>query len=204
MVAELVVGFFMEDIAHVRFMTGLVNRIASEIGVATRFDVRNASGGISQMRSELRRFLRYHTNIQSALFDILIIVQDADKEGETEVRSQIRNLIERTGYPRTTIIAAPDPYIEAWYLADPVSIQTISGYQNLIQIPQDNNEKNLYKSELSQAFGYAPLGGIEYADEIVAGMDLYRASQNLSSLRHFIDELRSALTQLVPEDRGTL
>ncbi len=146
------------------------------------------------MHSELRRFLRDYTNIESALFDILIIVQDADREGETEVKSQIRNIIERTGYPGTAIVAVPEPYIEAWYLADPVSIQTISETQNLIQIPQGNNEKDVYKRELSQAFGYAPLGGIEYADEIVANMNLYRASQNVSSLRHLIDDLRSMLT----------
>lgn len=148
------------------------------------------------MHGELRRFLRDYTNIESASFDILIIVQDADTEGETEVKSQIRNLIERTGYPGTTILAVPEPYIEAWYLADPVSIQTISGSQNLIQTPQGNNDKDVYKSVLSQVFGYALLGGIEYADEIIENMNLYRASQNVNSLRHFIDELRSALTQL--------
>ncbi len=198
--ADPIIGLFMEDIAHELFIKSLVERIASETNIQVQYDVRSAAGGIPQMRGELRRFLRGHTNIESAFFDILIVVQDADREGETEVRSRIRNLIERTGYLRTTILAVPDPYIEAWYLADPISIQNISGSQSLIQIPQGNNEKNVYKRELSQAFEYAPLGGIEYADEIVENMDLYRATRNVSSLRSFIDELRPALTLLASDD----
>ena len=190
------IGLFMEDIAHERFITSLVQRIASEAGILAQCDVRNATGGIPQMRGELRRFLRDHTNIESSLFDFLIIVQDADSESETEVKSRIRNLIERSGYPRTTIIAVPEPYIEAWYLADPVSIQAFTGSSILFQIPQVEFDKDRYKNELSHIFPSAPYGGIEYADEIVANMDLYRAGRNVNSLRHFIDELRSTLTQL--------
>ena len=194
--ADPIIGLFMEDIAHERFITSLVERIASEADINLRLDVRNSSGGISRMQGELQRFLRDHTNIESATFDILIIVQDADREGETGIKSRIRNLIGRTSYPRMTILAVPDPYIEAWYLADPSSIQALTGSSTLIQIPQGDFDKNRYKNELSRAFPYAPYGGIEYADEIVANMNLYRASQNVSSLRHLIDDLRSMLTQL--------
>ena len=190
------IGLFMEDIAHERFITSLVQRTASEIDTNVRLDVRNASGGIPRMLGELRRFLRDHTNIESTIFDILIIVQDADREGETEVKSRIRNLIERTGYPQTTILAVPEPYIEAWYIADPVSIQAFTGSSILVQIPQGDFDKDKYKNELSRAFPSAPYGGIEYADEIVANMDLYQACRNVNSLRHFTDDLRSTLTQL--------
>ena len=194
--ADPTIGLFMEDIAHERFITSLVQRIASEIGMNVRLDVRNASGGIPRMLGELRRFLRDHTNIESALFDILIIVQDADREGETEVKSRIHNLIERTGYPRVTILAAPDPYIEVWYLADPTSIQTLTNSPSLLQVPQGHFNKDTYKNELFRSFPSAPYGGIEYADEIVANMDLHRAGRNVNSLRHFIDDLRSTFTQL--------
>ena len=194
--ADPVIGLFMEDIAHERFITSLVERVASEAGINPSLDVRNASGGIPRMRGELRRFLQDHTEIESDMLDILIIVQDADRDGETEVKSRVRNFIERTGYPRTTILAVPDPYIEAWYLADPASIQAFTNSPTLTQIPQGESDKDTYKNELSRAFPSAPYGGIEYADEIVVNMDMYRAGQNVSSLRHFIDELRSTLTQL--------
>ncbi len=196
LVADPVIGLFMEDIAHEKFITSLVERIASESGTKVEFDVRNATRGIPQMRGELRRFLRDHTQIGNSIFDILIIVQDADHNSEAETKNEIQRHIERIGYPGETIVAVPDPHIEAWYLADPISIQAIGGSQNLIQTPQGDSEKDRYKRELSRAFPYAPLGGIEYADEIVMNMDLYCAGRNVSSLRHFIDDLRSTLTHL--------
>ena len=194
--ADHIIGLFMEDNAHERFVTSLVEKVASETGIRVHCDVRSATGGIPQMRGELRRFLRDHTNIESASFDVLIIVQDADHRSETETKRQIQRHIEQSRYHREVIIAAPEPYIEAWYLADTVSIQAISGSQDLIRVPQVIADKDEYKRTLSRIFPGALLGGIEYADEILADMDLYRASQNVSSLRHFIDELRSTLTQL--------
>ena len=194
--ADPVIGLFMEDIAHVRFIISLVERVASETNIRLQCDVRSATGGIPQMRGELRRFLRDHTNIESAFFDVLIIVQDADHRSEAETKRQIQRHIEQSRYHREVIIAAPELYIEAWYLADTVSIQTISGSQDLIRVPQGIADKDEYKRTLSRIFPGALLGGIEYADDIVENMDLYRASQNVNSLRHFMDELRSALTQL--------
>ena len=194
--ADPVIGLFMEDIAHERFIKSLVERVASETNIRVQCDVRSATGGIPQMRGELRRFLRDHTNIESAFFDVLIIVQDADHRSEAETKRQIQRHIEQSRYHREVIIAAPELYIEAWYLADTVSIQTISGSQDLIRVPQGIADKDEYKRTLSRIFPGALLGGIEYADDIVENMDLYRASQNVNSLRHFMDELRSALTQL--------
>ena len=120
-------------------------------------------------------------------------MRDADFASESEIKRQIQRHVERARYPGEVVIAAPEPYIEAWYLADPISIQAITGSSNLIQMPRGISQK--YKYELSQAFPSAPFGGIEYADDIVENMNLYDAGQNVSSLRHFIDDLRSKLTQ---------
>ncbi len=195
-VTDPIVGLFMEDVAQERFITSVIGRIASEIDIQVVFEIRNTTGGIPKMRGELSRFLRDHAQIGIPVFDILIIAQDADFMSEAETKRQIQRQVDRSRYQGEVVVAAPEPYIEAWYLADPISIQTITGSPNLIQIPRGISEKDKYKYALSQAFPYAPYGGIEYADDIVANMDLYRASQNVSSLRHFIDELRSTLTQL--------
>ncbi len=197
MVADPLIGLFMEDVAQENFMTSIVRRIGTERSIQAIFEIRNATGGIPKMRGELSRFLRDHTQIGNPVFDILIIVQDADQNSESDTKSEIQRHIDRIGYPGETIIAVPTPYIEAWYLADPISIQSVARSSNLIQIPQGDSGKDIYKEELSRAFPSALYGGIEYADEIVANMNLYRAGQNVSSLRHFIDELRSMLTQLV-------
>jgi hypothetical protein len=39
------------------------------------------------------------------------------------------------------------------------------------------------------------LGGIEFAAELINGMDLYRAGRNDHSLRAFLDDLRKGLRQ---------
>lgn len=195
-VVDPIVGMFMEDVAQEKFITSIIGRIASEIDIQIILDIRNATGGIPKMRGELSIFLRDHAQIGNPVFDILIIVQDADLVSEAETKRQIQRRIDRSRYQGEVVIAAPEPYIEAWYLADPISIQTVTGSPNLIQIPRGISEKDKYKYELSQAFPYAPYGGIEYADEIVENINLYRAGQNVNSLRHFIDELRSTLTQL--------
>ena len=194
--ADPIVGLFMEDVAQERFITSIVSRIASDIDIHLSFEIRNATGGIPKMRGELSGFLRDQAQFGTPVFDILIVVQDSDLLSESETKRQIQRQIGRSRYQGEVVVAAPEPYIEAWYLADPISIQAIIGSPNLIQMPRGVSDKDKYKYELSQVFPSAPFGGIEYADKIVANMDLYRASQNVSSLRHFIDELRSTLTQL--------
>ena len=194
--ADPVIGLFMEDIAQGNFITSIISRIASERDLRVTFEIRNATGGIPKMRGELSRFLRDQAQVGSPVFDILIIVQDADFVSEAETKRRIQRQIDRSRYQGEVVVAAPEPYIEAWYLADPISIQAITVSSNLIQMPRGISQKDKYKYELSQAFPSAPFGGIEYADEIVANMDLYRAGQNVSSLRHFTDDLRSKLTQL--------
>ena len=49
------------------------------------------------------------------------------------------------------------------------------------------------------AAGVVPsLGGIEFADDILAAMDLERAAKADPSLRRFLDDLRQALRQNGP------
>ena len=135
MVADPVIGLFMEDIAQGNFITSIISRIASERDLRVTFEIRNATGGIPKMRGELSRFLRDQAQVGSPVFDILIIVRDADFASESEIKRQIQRHVERARYRGEVVIAAPEPYIEAWYLADPISIQAITGSSNLIQMP---------------------------------------------------------------------
>ena len=192
MVADPIIELFMEDIAHEQFVTSLVQRIATEVGVQVKLNVRNATGGIPRMRGQISRFLRDHKQalIGSTIFDILIIVQDADRYSESEIRNEMRRQIDRADYQGVTIIAVPEPCIEAWYLADRNYLQALTGLSEI-------RRKDDYKHYMAQIFQNSPLGGgIEYANEIAENMDLYQASRNVSSLGHFIDEVRSELRQL--------
>ena len=192
--ANPTIGMFLEDMAHERFVTSLVAKVAEDVGIAAAFDVRNAAGGAPRMLAGLRRFLRQYGQAGYAPYDLLIVVQDTDCKGEKAIKSAVNATVARTGYPGKTIVAAPDPHIEIWYLADPNAIQSVSGSDRLAPIPSGECEKDIYKDRLLNEFRDKPLGGIESAASVIAAMNLYQAGRNVRSLGSFVQELRSALT----------
>ena len=146
------------------------------------------------MRRELRRYLNQCAHFGIAQFDILIIVEDTDCRGESLVRRELNEVVERTGYIGKTIIASPAPHVECWYLADPVALQRITQSPQLSSIPASDCEKDLYKRQLAEQFSGSLMDGIEYAEDIASTMDVFQAGRNVSSLGSFLQELRSALT----------
>ena len=148
------------------------------------------------MRRELRRYLNQCADFGIATFDVLVIVEDTDCRGESLVRRELDEVVERTGYIGKTIIASPAPHIECWYLADPVALQRITQSPQLSSIPTGDCEKDLYKHQLAEQFSGSLMDGIEYAEDIVSAMDMFQAGRNVRSLGSFLQELRSALTML--------
>jgi hypothetical protein len=193
----LTIGYFLEDIAQERFITSLVQRVADDLMVAVTQDVRNATGGKGRVMAELQRYLRDVRVGCAPLHLLLVVVIDGNCVSYQTKRQQIEQVKERTGYPGTLLCAVPDPHIERWYLAD------AEGFSRAIEVgeppapPTYKCERHRYKQALRQAFreaGIQPqLGGAEYAGEIVAQMNLYRAGQADAALKHFIDDLRVAL-----------
>ena len=43
--ANPVIGLFLEDVAHERFVTSVVEKVAEDAGIAVTRDIRNAAGG---------------------------------------------------------------------------------------------------------------------------------------------------------------
>jgi hypothetical protein len=95
-------------------------------------------------------------------------------------------------------VACPDPHIERWYLADPESFKDVVGHRPTIA--RKKCARDYYKDALAKVVrkaGYpATLGGIEFAQELVERMDLYRAGRNERSLKAFVDDLRGRLRTL--------
>jgi hypothetical protein len=56
--------------------------------------------------------------------------------------------------------------------------------------------KGVLREAVRQAGHPATLGGIEFAREIVAGVDWYRAGRNDRSLKAFLDALRAGFVRL--------
>lgn len=187
------VNLIVEDIGHEYFVKALVQRIAKEAGHAADLGVLAGRGGRGRAIRELRVY-------QQALIrdgrvgDLLIVVIDANCTGWNVAREEIEQTIRKDVFPRY-VIGCPDPHVERWYLADPTALH--GALEINVAPPRKKCERDVYKNALQDALldaGYeTPLGGAEYAADIVLAMDLYRAGKADSSLRTFIADVRSAL-----------
>jgi hypothetical protein len=203
-VAEITIGYFLEDVGQERFLVALVERVAKEKGLPPdrlHRDVRNATGGQGKALSELRRFLRDVNREQERLFDLLVVAIDGNCHSYTKRRKEIRAVVKRSGYPGSVVCAVPDPHIEHWYLIDPRGFQQALGADVIPDVPPNKCERGHYKQALRQAVRQAgidaPLGGLEYGPDIARLLDLYAAGKADTGFKHFVDELRAALDQLV-------
>jgi hypothetical protein len=197
MPSPLTIGCFLEDIAQEQFITSLVQRVASDLNVPVASDVRNATGGKGRVMDEFQRYLRDAQRGRVTLHPVLVVVIDGNCMSHLAKRRQIEQAQAYTGYAGTIVCAVPDPHIERWYLADTQGFGRAIQGSRPPELPAYKCERDRYKHTLRQAFhtaGIEPqLGGAEYAGENVAQMDLYRAGQTDSALKHFLDDLRVAL-----------
>ena len=205
--AECRIGYFLEDIAQERFILALVQRVASDVREALvtelRHEVRNATGGGGQALTQFGQFLERWQRGGEQAFDILIVAIDGNCVGPAQRIQHIQSVAEQKSYPGRVVCAVPNPHIEKWYLSDPQGFQAQFQSPRLPVVPSRKCERDRYKRALVQALQQAdleaPLGGAEYGDEVVAGMDLYRAAKKDRALGRFISDLRSALRAL-PND----
>jgi len=198
-VAEIVLGYFLEDIAHAEFLQALIKRIATEQNIpriALRHELRNVTGGAGTALSELRAFVR-DIQSQAYAFDLLVVAIDSNCYNYVERRNQIQHIIGQSRYPGSVIFAIPDPHIERWYLEDARALQQVLQSDVLPQVPAYKCERDLYKQALRQALQEAGvialLGGAEYGGDIAKAIDLYKLGKVDTAFKHFIDSLREAL-----------
>lgn len=203
MAEKITVGYFLEDIAHERFIKALVERIAADRGLQSGdliHDVRNATRGSVALR-EFRRFLRDCVRRREDAFDLIVVAMDGNCTGYVEKREQLLALKEQAGYGGRVVCAIPNPHIERWYMADAESCRQALRAANPPQCPAYKCEKRRYKRALVEAIRSTGveslLGGAEFGAEIAQAMDLYRAGQVDNALGHFMDDLRDAFSVLM-------
>ena len=189
-------GLFLEDIGHERLLYGLAARVADDSGVRWEITVLNASGGAPRRDEELRRFMDDYGRGDAPEFDVIVVARDTDCAGFRTVRRQMEDHVHESRYNGKVVFAIPEPHIECWYLADPPALQRALKSANLALVPDSRCGRDRFKQRLVQAVtdtGVIPtLGGIEYAEAIVAEMDIYRAGRKVKSLGRFIDDLKDA------------
>lgn len=196
MSSSVVVDLFAEDHAHQAFLEPMIHRLARDLKLDVTLRVRSARGGHQRALGELKLYQRSVTKGFARLVrpDIVIVAIDANCSAHARARRDIAREIDRE-LRAITAIACPDPHIERWYLADPSSFAEVVGKE-----PRPGKRKcdrDTYKRILSDTVASAGhpvlLGGIEFAGEIVAAMDFYRAGRRERSLKHFIDEVQALL-----------
>lgn len=176
----LMVDLFVEDRAHEEFLRPLVARIANEAEVEIAVRIRSARGGYGRVVAD---FKLYQTLVEKGVAgathpDLLIVGIDGNCTTFAKKRAEIQSAARATFSDRL-VVACPDPHIERWYLADPDSFQSVVGQRPTVS--KKKCVRDYYKDALAKAVrqaGYPPtLGGIEFAREIVTGMDLFRAER---------------------------
>lgn len=190
----MVIDLFVEDSAHAEFLKPMLNRVADEEGVEVRTRVISARGGHGRAIKEFEYYQQTKDKLEREPGDLVVVAIDGNCSTFAKVREEILKsttpaLIDQL------VVACPDPHVERWYLADPKSFEVVVGYRP--RITPDKCERDHYKHLLSEAIrkaGHpAPLGGIEFAPELVEEMDLYKAGKSNSSLKAFLDDLRAKL-----------
>ena len=198
MTDPLSVDVFVEDSAHERLLLAFLRRLAAERNCALRTQVLCARGGHSKAvhaMADTQRML-LGGGLQRPIADLFLVGIDGNCTTAAEKRRQIREAC-RPEFHDRLVIACPDPHVERWFMADPESFERVVDRRP--KLGREKCERDHYKrllgSTIAEAGHPAPLGGLEFADELVAAMDLYRACKNDAALSMFLDDLRAALAR---------
>lgn len=193
---QAVVDLFVEDRAQEEFLKPLLIRVAEDEGFNISLQFRNARGGVKRAIEE---FKTYQIFLDSGLPsgrspDLLVVAMDGNCSTFAVRKTQIEGST-RENFRHMIIPACPNPHIERWFLADPDSFHRVIGYRP--NVGPEKCERGHYKRLLRTAVkegGHIPtLGGVEFASELVAEMDFYRAGKNDASFKAFLDDLLSRL-----------
>ncbi len=190
----MIVDLLAEDAAHEKFLRPLIRRLARDAEVDVDVRVRAARGGHPRVMQEFGLHQRAITRGVTGRPDLVVVAIDANCLPYVRARRKIeRGILQE--FRGVTVIACPDPHVERWYLADPASFAQVVGRQPRLGARKCDRDR--YKKILADSVAAAGhpvlLGGIEFAEDLVASMDLYRAGKNEKSLKRFMDDLGARL-----------
>lgn len=205
MSSAITVDIFVEDRAHEAFLVPMLQRIAREEDLVVSSRVRSARGGHGRAIAELELYQQVVETGMRGLTPPDLLLTGIDGNCSTFAKAK-KVIAAATHAPLSDrlVVACPDPHVERWYLADPESFKDVVGHRPTIA--KRKCARDYYKDALAkvvQKAGHpATLGGIEFAQELVERMDLYRAGKNERSLKAFVDDLRGRLRTLRQGEGG--
>jgi len=184
---------FVEDYGHEIFIKALIIRLANENNIAISIIPRSVRGGHGRVISELKAYLKTIEYEKEGLPDLIIVATDANCKRYAERKKDIEEILPK--YQNIIICAIPEPHIERWLLLDSSAFKTVFGKG--CDAPDQKCDRDRYKRLLLEAMRTTginpPLGGMEYAEDIVNALDLDRIYGLDESLNKFIKELRSKI-----------
>jgi hypothetical protein len=188
------ITLFCEDSFHERFVGALLKRFREELRIRFNSRFLSSQGGLPRMHGELKDFLRDLERERQSPPDAVIVVVDANCKGYNGRRSEMDGVVSH--YPQfeqMVSYAIPEPHIERWMLADPPAFQTVFGRGCTLPAVKcaKGEYKRLLRDEIRQSGIEAPLGGEEFAEDIVGVMDLAQVEAREPSLGLFLKSLRA-------------
>jgi len=205
MSSPVLVDIFVEDRAHEAFLVPMLLRIAQEEALVVSARVRSARGGHGRAIAELKLYQQVVETGMPGFAPPDLLLAGIDGNCSTFAKAK-KAIVAATHAPFSDrlVVACPDPHVERWYLADPESFKDVVGYRPTIA--KKKCARDYYKDALAKlvrrAGHPATLGGIEFAQELVERMNLYRAGKNERSLKAFVDDLRGRLRTLRQGEGG--
>jgi len=182
---------FVEDYGHEEFIRALIERLAREHGVSLKIVPRNVRGGYGKVITELRSYLRDLEREREDLPDLLVVSTDANCNGYAKRKREVDEINDK--FKEFTLCAIPDPHIERWLLLDSAAFKSVLGKG--CKAPDQKCSRDRYKHLLLEAMQNAgvlpPLGGVEYAEEIINAMDLQRMETVNASFGKFLKDLQN-------------
>lgn len=197
MAGNRLVHLYCEDRGHEEFARALLGRLAREVGVSVQVETKSGRGGYGRAVEEFKAWQRAVVRDQiTGIPDLLVVIIDTNCSSWNTARTNIESSVQDGVFP-AVVVGCPDPQ-ERWCIADPQAFREVVGRGPLTD--PGKCERSVYKALLRDSIREAdqPIitSEMEYAPDIVAAMDLGRAGKAQSSLHHFVDDLRTAITGL--------
>ena len=188
------ITLFCEDSFHEKFIAALLTRFQREYGVAVTSRFLSSQGGLSKMQGEFKHFLRDLARDRQPLPDSVIVVVDANCQGYNRRKALMDGELEHhPQFKQLVSYAIPDPHIERWMLVDPKAFQAV--FERRCTLPAikcgKDEYKRLLRKEIRASGIDAPLGGEEFAEDIVMAMDLGQVETNEASFGLFLKSLKA-------------
>ncbi len=180
---------FGEDSAHEVIVGALVSRLS---GVpVSQLAWQSATGGHGRVVGEFVAYARDVDEGRMPWPDVVVVATDANCKGFAE-RAKAFSPGESS---LPLVLAIPDPHVERWLLLDSGAFRAVLGRG--CDAPDRKCDRGRYKRLLADAVLAAKqdtaLDGIEFAEEIVQGMDMGSAARADRSFGRFVSDMRSAL-----------